>query len=283
MLRRSGCVFALALLLAACGSQAAPQASAPSNVAEPPPAPTDLPTETPQPTSTPVPTNTVPPTPTSPPDTPTPAPTNTPLPTPTKTPVPAYPANPYERLSALRFYHLTFDVNADGAAYAVAADEATPNYHATLTTPLSPPLELYFVNGRYVSSISGTPFVDTGSTPPPQAGILEAAEQFARGWFDHPDGAAFKGVETANGVRAQHFVLTWKAGRQVSLGAISSTTYDPTTGDVWLDAASGALIKAAFTMRVNNGGGVSPVVSHLDVTNINRPLTIAPPPAQKLS
>jgi hypothetical protein len=172
-------------------------------------------------------------------------------------------------------------VNADGFEYKMVVDEATPNYHATLAVPLSPPLDMYFVNGRYTSSLAGSPFVDSGSTPPPQAGALEAAEQFARGWFDHPDAAVFKGTETANGVRANHFVLTWKAGRPVNFGAISSTTYDPTTGDVWLDAASGAIVKAVFTMRVNNGGGVSPIVSHMDLLNINRPVVITPPPAQK--
>jgi hypothetical protein len=240
-----------------------------------------VPTQTPQPTDTPVPTNTVPPTPTPPPDTPTPAPTNTPLPTPTRTPTPTYPPNAYERLSSIRYYRLQFDVNADGFDYNVMVDEATPNYHASLAVPLSPPLELYFVNGRYFSSVGGSPIVDSGSTPPPQAGVLEVAEAFARDWFDHPDAAVFKGTETANGVRANHFVLTWKAGRAVSFGAISSTTYDPTTGDVWLDAASGAIVKAAFTMRVNNGAGVSPIVSHMDLVNINRPVTIAPPPVQK--
>jgi len=278
----SGLALTLAALLSACGALAAPpQVQAPTESAGPPPAPTDVPTQTPQPTDTPVPTNTVPPTPTPPPDTPTPAPTNTPVPTPTRVPAPTYPPNPYERLSSLRSYRLQFDVNADGFDYNVAVDEATPNYHASLAAPLNLPVELYFVNGHYYSSVNSGPFVDSGATPPLQAASLEAAETFARNWFDHPDTATFKGTESANGVRANHFVLTWKAGRPVSFGAISSTTYDPTTGDVWLDAASGAIVKAAFTMRVNNGGGLSPIVSHMDLTNINRPVTIAPPPAQK--
>lgn len=280
---RFGLMCALGILLVACGAQAAPsQVSAPTNAAGPAPAPTDMPTQTPQPTDTPVPTDTAAPTPTQTPVTPTPAPTNTPVPTPTRTPVPGYPPNAYERLSSLRTYHLQLSVNAEGQDYNVAVDEVTPSYHATLTLPASPPLELYYVNGHYLSSIGGSPYVDSGSSPPPQAGVLEVVEQFANDWFDHPDAAVFKNQEVANGVRANHFVLTWKAGRQLRLGGISSTTYDPTTGDVWLDASSGAIVKAVFTMRVSNGGGVSPIVSHMDLTNINRPLTIAPPPAQKL-
>jgi hypothetical protein len=280
-MRLGGVLLFSLLALSACGAQAAPPPStAPTEAAGPAPAPTDLPTQTPQPTDTPVPTNTVPPTPTRAPDTPTPLPTNTPAPTATRTPVPVtYPANPFERLAALRTYRLQLDVNADGLASNLVVDEATPNYHATTSGSLSPPLDVYFVNGRYVSSLAGLPFVDTGGSPPLGAGVLEAAEQFAQGWFDHPDSAVFKARESANGVQANHFVLTWKAGRAVSLGAISSTTYDPTTGDVWLDIASGAIVKAAFTMRVNNGGGVSPVVCQMDLLNINRPLTITPPAA----
>jgi len=265
------------IALAGCGRAALPAPSATVEEGGPPPAPTDLPTQTPQPTTTPVPTNTEVPTATPPPPTPTPLP-----PSPTKPPLVAYPPNPYERLSALRSYHLQFSVKTDAYEYSLAGDEATPNYHVKVAaTPLTPAMELFFVTGRYVSSLAGGPFVDSGSAPPPQAAVLEAAEEFARGWFDHPDAAQFKGLENANGVPANHFVLTWKAGRPVAFGAISSTTYDPTTGDVWLDAASGAIVKAAFSMRVGAGAEVSTIVTKVDLTNINRPVTITPPPAQQ--
>src|SRR5581483_2633821 len=191
---------------------------------------------------------------------------------------PAYPANPYERFAALRTYHFDIGVSHEGIDYSIVGDETTPNYHVNVSVPPAPAMELYFVNGRYISSLAGSGFVDSGATPPLQAGILEAAEAFARDWFDHPDSATFKGVETVNGVRTNHFVLTWNAGRMVSLGAISATTYDPTTGDVWLDAASGALVKAMFSMRVSAAGTVSEMTTHMDVTSINRPLTITPPP-----
>jgi predicted small lipoprotein YifL len=273
----------LVFALTACGQRSAPapSASTTDEVEAPPPAPTEISTETPQPTATLVPTNTAVPTATRVPDTPTPVPTSTPTPRPTATPQPVYSPNPYERLSALRSYHFQFSVNADPFDYSVAGDEATPNYHVTMAAPLSPPLELYFVNGRYVWNAAGAGFIDSGTTPPVQAAPLEAAEAFARNWFDHPDSAVFKATETANGVRAHHFALTWKAGRQVAFGAISTTTYDPTTGDVWLDAASGALVKAKFSMRVSVGGEVSTIVTNVDVTNINRPVSITPPAAQK--
>lgn len=193
-----------------------------------------------------------------------------------------YPTNPYERLAALKSYHLQFTVKAAPNEYSVAGDEVTPNYHVTINGPLGAPLELYFVNGRYVWNLGGAGFVDSGSTPPPQAAVLEAAEQFARTWLDHPDTAAFKGPEQANGVRANHFVLTWKAGRQVVFGPLSATTYDPTTGDVWLDAASGAPVKAGFSMRVNTGGEVSAITAQYDVTRIGQVPQITAPPAQKV-
>lgn len=276
------CIALCAVLaLSACVQAAAPppNVQAPTAPAGPPPAPTDVPTSTAVPTSTPVPTSTLAPTDTPVPATATPVPPTPTLapPTSTATPrAPAYPADPYERLSALRFYHIKFDVNADSYQYSAAGDEATPKYHLALVTPFSPPSELYYVNGHYYSGIGGA-FVDDGATPPLQAGVLEGAEGFARGWFDHPDSATYKGMDTVNGVRAEHFALMWRAGRAVNLGAISSTTYDATPGDVWLDAATGALIKASFSMRVNGYGGVSPVSSHLDVTNINRPVKITPP------
>jgi len=184
-------------------------------------------------------------------------------------------------LAALRFYHLQFNVKADVFSYSLTADEATPNYHVALSIPPSPPAELYFVNGHYISNLPGAPFVDSGSEPPSQAAGLEAAEQFTQSWFDHPDSAAFKGAEPINGVQANHYGLTWKAGRQATLGGISATTYDPAVGDVWLDSASGALIKSIFSMRVNAAGGQAQVTGSMDVTNINQPITVTPPPAQK--
>src|SRR5207302_7680381 len=96
-------------------------------------------------------------------------------------------------------------------------------------------------------------------------------------WLDHPDSAVFKAAEQANGVPANHFVLTWNAGRQVAIGPLASTTYDPSTGDIWLDAASGAPVKANFSMRISNGGEAATIATQFDVTNINRPLTVAPP------
>jgi hypothetical protein len=271
-------VSVLALLLGACGQQAAPASSAPTaEIAAPPPAPTDVPTqtETPQPpTATPVPTNTIPPTPTPVPATAT----ATSTPVPTSTPGPAYPPNVYERLSSLKSYHLQLAVNAAGTPYSLVVDEATPNYHASVSAPIIGQMELYFVNGRYESSVGGSPFVDNGPNPPLQAGILEAAEVFAQSWLDHPDAAVFKGSEQVNGVRANHFVLTWKAGRQVAVGGLSSTTYDPATGDIWLDAASGAPVKANFSMRVNNGGEAATITTQFDTTRINQPVAINPPP-----
>lgn len=259
--------------MAGCGQPAAAPAT-PVTSAEapaPPPAPTDVPTATPQPTATPIPTDTPLPT-----FTPSPLPTNTP--SPTATPPPPYPPNVYERLAAQRFYHLEFNVKGEGYSYDVAVDEATPAYHVILTVPYSPPMELYNVSGHYYSNLGGGPFSDNGSQPPIQAGVLEAAEQFAQGWFDHPDAAAFKGVETVNGVRTNHYALTWNAGRQVSLGPLSASTSDPTIGDAWVDAASGAIIKAGFTMRVSGGEQIS---SSMNVTYLNRPIAITAPPLPK--
>lgn len=186
-------------------------------------------------------------------------------------------------MAAQRFYHLDFSVKGDGYDYKVGVDEATPSYHVILTVPYSPPMELYNVNGHYYSNLGGGPFDDNGAHPPLQAGVLEAAEQFARSWFDHPDSAIFKGVDTVNGVRTNHYALLWHAGRQVSLGPLSASTYDPTAGDAWLDIASGALIKAAFTMRINAGGSPAEISSNMNVTYLNRPIAITPPPLPKPS
>ncbi|MBV9120679.1 MAG: hypothetical protein JOZ39_08210 [Chloroflexi bacterium] len=281
-------VACLALLVSACGPAAAQPSASLVASEQPPPAPTTPPTATVLPptptvvpTSTEAPTNTPEPTFTPRPPTPTTVP-------PTLTRVPAtvtsqavpYPPNPYERFAALRFYHLAFIVKADVFQYSAEGDEATPDYHLALTVPLGPPLDVYFVGGRYISGANAA-FVDTGKTPPPQAAALEGAEQFARDWFDHPDAAQYHGRENANGVAAEHFVLTWKAGRQVGLGAISATTAGPSSGDVWLQASDGALVKASFTMRVNGLGGQSDVSSRFDVTNINRPVKIDAPAVQQ--
>jgi hypothetical protein len=209
------------------------------------------------------------------PNTPTPAPTNTPRPT--VTPDVAYPANVYERLAALKSYHLQLTVKSGPNQYSVSGDEVTPNYHVVVNGPLLPPADIYFVNGHYIWSSPGTPFADTGTTPPPQAAILEALETLARSWLDKPDGATFKTTEMANGVPTHHFVLTWKASRQVGVGGLSATTYDPTTGDIWLEATSGAPVKANFSLRVANGGEVSTIVTQYDVTRIGQVAAITAP------
>ncbi len=266
------------LLLTACG-QAAPSPSLPSSAgaAGPAPAPTDAPTQTPQPTATSVPTDTPVPTATPVPDTPTPVPTNTPRPT--STPEPGYPSNVYERTAALKSYHFQITVKAAPNEYSVTGDEVTPSYHVSVNGPILPPADVYFVNGHYIWSSAGTPFLDTGANPPPQAAILEGLESFAKAWLDKPDSAVFKGTDTANGVRAHHFVLTWKAGRQIGIGGLSASTYDPTTGDIWLEATSGAPVKANFSMRIANGGEVSTIVTEYDVTKIGQVAAIAAPRA----
>jgi len=274
-------LVALALLavagLSACGAQSAtavgPSAPAPG----PPPAPTDPPAaaQTPQPSPTVVPTDTPAPTFTPVPATPTPLPTATPTPRP-----PAYPAAGYERLKALRFYHLQFTVKADTYDYSVVGDEATPAYHVSMAVPYFEPIELYFVGGHYYSGQAGV-FTDAGASPPIQAGVLEASEQFAQAWFDRPDSAVFVAVETVNGVRADHFRLGWRTGRQATLGTISWTTAEPASGDAWIDVASGAIVKAMFGMKVTSGGALANVSSEFDLTRINQPVTIAAPALQK--
>lgn len=292
---RSGCglarhlpALALTLMLAACGTAAAPSPSLQPTAGGPPPAPTDVPspTSTAAATATPVPTNTAPPTPTALPDTPTPAPTATrrptatPRATATRVPAPGYPPNPSERLSALRSYHLELSVTSGSFAYSVSGDEAGSSYHLTVVSPLAPPLELYDVAGRHYAGSSGV-FVETGPAAQPQAGVVASAQTFAQGWFDHPDGVRFVGYSTVNGVRAEHFALTWRAGRQATLGSLTATTVNPTTGDVWLDEANGALIRASFDMRVGGTGGVSSVATRLNVTNIDVPVHIVAPPVLK--
>ena len=237
--------------------------------------------QTPQPSATPVPTNTEAPTATPPPPTATRLPTSTSVPT--STPAPVYPSNPYERLAALRSYHLQFSVQADVFSYSVAGDEATPAYHVTVTAPPVPPMELYFVSGHHYYGQAGAPFVDNGTTPPFQAAGLEAAESYARDWFDHPDAAAFKAAENVNGVRANHFVLTWKPGRQVNFEGLTATSSGTASADVWLDATSAAIVKTSFSMGVTSAAGLSQVSANMDVTNINGPIVITPPPVAAAS
>ncbi|MHB8620240.1 MAG: hypothetical protein ACYDAG_11845 [Chloroflexota bacterium] len=236
-----------------------------------------MPTATVAPTATLVPTATAVPTATPPPATATPLP---PTATPTAAPTSAvYPPNPWDRLVALPSYHLELEVKADSYDYRLSGDYSGSNYHVIVSEPVVGPTEVFHVGPRYVSGSPGR-FVDNGTTPPPSLTTVNAVRAFAASWFDHPDSAVFQRREPANGLVANRFALTWNTGRPVSLGSLSSATSGPSSGTGWIEASSGAIIKASFTMPVSLDVGTVSVLGRIDVTNARRPIRIVLPATQ---
>ncbi|HLG68879.1 MAG TPA: hypothetical protein VK009_00490 [Chloroflexota bacterium] len=233
----------------------------------------------------------------------TPAPTATPAPPATATEAPP-PPSPQGRCAASSdsggtgqggnqnhlaskpaYYMETFSLEASLAApssYKATIDQANNVTHETLAVPGYPPTDLYVVDGTYLVSTGGGPFVQSAGAPP-QLGAFITVQNAICDWLVQAyQSVSVQGTGPTNGVIAKHITETWAAGRQLAFPGYFGITPEPTTADVWYaPILSNLIVKTTSTIRINTTGGPVSVSYQNDITNVNQRHQISVPSPSK--